>query len=147
MASTLPRTYLTGDPQVIGIASGATVTLSMQAIRTPQEAAKPLVGAVVRAAVVVLEPTLAFGVQLQEGQDDLGYLTAELQIDVYDTQGITPAYTVVRNVTGDLLLTRGTVTFAPADYFCFVAKLALTNRKTTAVTAQVSRRTWGVEGL
>jgi len=147
VAGTFPRTYLTGDPQAISIASGATVTLTMQAVRAPQEAAKPLIGAVVRSAIEVLEPTLAFGVQVQSGQADMGYLTAILEVDVYDTQGITPAYTITRNVTGELLLTRGSVTFSPADFFCFVAKLSLTNRNTTALEAQISRRVWGSEAL
>jgi len=144
MAGSIPRTYQTGDPQRLTVAAGSTVNLTMQAVRPPQESAKPLAGSVVRSAIEVLEPTIAFGVQVSNGQQNLGLLTASLSVDLYDTAAIEPIYTIVRDVTGELLLTRGSVTYSPADFFCFVAKLAITNRGASDVDLQITRRVWGV---
>ena len=149
MAGTLPRQTLINEPQPLTLAPGVagvgtSASISVQAVRAPQESSRSLTGAVVRSALECREPTVAFIVQPFAGLDALRGLRAVLELDVYDAAGVTPAYTITRDVTGTLLLTRGTVTVSPADLYCFVARLTLQNLSGGTVAMQVLKRITGL---
>lgn len=149
MAGTLPRKTLVNDPQFVTLAPGVpgvgtTATLSVQAVRAPQEPGRSLSGSVVRAALEAREPTVAFVIQPQNGLDALRGLQAVLELQVFDSSGVEPVYTITRDVTGTLLLTRGTVTVSPADLYCFIALLRITNLSGVAQPLQITRRITGL---
>ena len=137
------RSQISTTTQKLFMGINGSVTPESPIIRQPWPG-NPSLGGAAADATPTSEPRVTFTVWANT-QALLGTLTAVLQTTIYPSGAGVAPYTMTEDVTGSLLLGRGTLVYDLDPWATVKVGLLLTNRHTAAQTVRVQMQLHGVQ--
>jgi len=135
------RSLISSTTQKLFSGVGVAMTPESPIVRQPWIGNAALVGAMAD-GIAASEPRVTFTVWAAS-LANLGTLTAVLQTTIYPMGANSAPYTMTEDVTGTLLLSRGTVVCDLSPYAAAKVGLVVTNRDTSAQTVRVQTQLHG----
>lgn len=137
------RSLISTKTQKLFMPINGAMTPESPIIRQPWPG-NPSLGGAAADGVAASEPRVTFTVWA-DTQALLGTLTAVLQTIIYPSGAGVAPYTMTEDVTGSLLLGRGTLVYDLGPWAVVKVGLLLTNRHTAAQTVRVQTQLHGVQ--